>query len=208
MNYVPGGELFSHLEQDWRLLEHEAKMYIAMLVDAIGYIHTNGHLYWDLKPRNILLGSDGYLVLADFGLAAQVTEDEMRYTFCGTPEYLAPEIVNRFCHNHCVDWWAIGILLYEMIVGFPPFYHDNRAKMYEYISEAEILFPDGEYGISMSPECQDFISQLLVKDPAHRLGVNGVQDVKAHDWFRDMDFEALLNKQLEPPLYPDMTQPI
>lgn len=108
------------------------------------------------------MGEDGYLFLADFGLAKELSQDDYATSFCGTPEYLAPEIIQQKGHNHAVDWWSIGILIYEMIVGFPPFYHRNQNTMYELIEKFPVKFPDPEkHNISMSPEIQDLITKLL-----------------------------------------------
>lgn len=125
MNFIWGGELFTHLNKVRRFPEAWAKFYAAQIVSAIGYLHQKKIIYRDIKPENILMGEDGYLFLADFGLAKEMSGIDMATSFCGTPEYLAPEIVKNIGHNHAVDWWAIGILIYEMIVGFPPFYHKN-----------------------------------------------------------------------------------
>ena len=125
MDFCSGGELFTHLNKVRRFPEKRAKFYAAQIICSIGYLHKKHIIYRDIKPENILMGKDGYLFLADFGLAKEMSQQDMATSFCGTPEYLAPEIIKNSGHNHAVDWWAIGILIYEMIVGFPPFYHKN-----------------------------------------------------------------------------------
>lgn len=121
-----------------------------------------------MKPENILMGEDGYICLTDFGLAKILEGDEQAQSFCGTPEYLAPEILEEKGHAFPVDWWALGVLTYEMIVGFPPFYTgtQNNSKMYELIKNKPVFFPDAKkHGIEMSEECKDFINRCLAKSP-------------------------------------------
>jgi serum/glucocorticoid-regulated kinase 2 len=122
MRFVRGGELFMHLRNSTRFPEERAKFYSAQVAMAIGHLHNKSIIYRDLKPENILLDEDGYICLTDFGLAKILNENSQAFSFCGTPEYLAPEILNEKGHRFPVDWWALGILTYEMIVGFPPFY--------------------------------------------------------------------------------------
>ena len=153
------------------------------------------------------MGEDGYLFLADFGLAKEMSTTEMATSFCGTPEYLAPEIVKNIGHNHAVDWWSIGILVYEMIVGFPPFYHKNQNTMYELIEKFPVRFPDPDkHKIVMSEEAKDLITKLLTKDPKERIGTDGGMDeITSHDWFKDIDFDMLLKKEIDSPFKPDLS---
>ena len=207
MNFVRGGELFTHLNKVRRFPESRAKFYAAQIVSAIGYLHQKSIIYRDIKPENILMGEDGYLFLADFGLAKELTGQDMATSFCGTPEYLAPEIVKNIGHNHAVDWWSIGILIYEMIVGFPPFYHKNQNTMYELIEKFPVRFPDPEkHKIMMSEEVQDLITKLLEKQPENRLGTKeGIKEVLEHPWFSEIDLDQLHLKQIEPPFKPELT---
>jgi serum/glucocorticoid-regulated kinase 2 len=122
MKFVRGGELFSHLRQVSRFPEDRAKFYAVQVAMALGHLHTKKIIYRDLKPENILMDEDGYVCLTDFGLAKVLEGNAQAYSFCGTPDYLAPEILVERGHSFPVDWWALGVLTYEMIVGFPPFY--------------------------------------------------------------------------------------
>lgn len=134
-----------HLRNVTRFDEQRAKFYAAQVAIAIGHLHGQKIIYRDLKPENILMDEDGYICLTDFGLAKIISEEnKMAYSFCGTPEYLAPEILNETGHTFPVDWWALGILTYEMIVGFPPFYTGGNTnnKMYELIKKKDVYFPD------------------------------------------------------------------
>lgn len=122
MKFVRGGELFMHLRKARNFKEPRAKFYSLIVALALGHLHSKQIIYRDLKPENILMDEDGYICLTDFGLAKILEANEQAYSFCGTPEYLAPEIIEEKGHAYPVDWWALGILTYEMIVGFPPFY--------------------------------------------------------------------------------------
>ena len=132
MDFIRGGELFRYLQKKKRLPEEEAKFFAAQVALALGYLHQSRIVYRDLKPENILIGEDGYIRLADFGLA-KIVGEAIANSFCGTPEYLAPEMINGTGHDQTLDWWTLGILIYEMVVGIPPFYNQNKHKMYELI---------------------------------------------------------------------------
>eukprot|EP00343_Euplotes_focardii_P008833 CAMPEP_0205825342 /NCGR_PEP_ID=MMETSP0206-20130828/24824_1 /ASSEMBLY_ACC=CAM_ASM_000279 /TAXON_ID=36767 /ORGANISM="Euplotes focardii, Strain TN1" /LENGTH=219 /DNA_ID=CAMNT_0053124297 /DNA_START=713 /DNA_END=1372 /DNA_ORIENTATION=+ len=175
---------------------------------SIGYLHKQHIVYRDIKPENILMGEDGYLYLADFGLAKTIKKGDLATTFCGTPEYLAPEIIKEEGHGLAVDWWACGILIYEMIVGFPPFYHKVQKTMYELIEKFPVKFPDPiKHGIPMSEDAQNLILGLLEKDPTKRLGYeNGIDEIISHPWFKEIDIDMLLNRQLEAPFIPKLSE--
>mmetsp|Transcript_23184 Transcript_23184/g.17610 ORF Transcript_23184/g.17610 Transcript_23184/m.17610 type:complete len:191 (+) Transcript_23184:999-1571(+) len=174
MIFIRGGELFRHLVKIKRFNEQQAKFFLAQIGLALGHLHSKNIIYRDLKPENILFGDDGYLFLADFGLAKMIKNDEVANSFCGTAEYLAPEMLIGNGHNYMVDWWALGILCYEMLVGIPPFFHRNKHRMYFLIKESPVNFPDPQkHGISVPPAAQDLIKKLLEKNPKKRLGANG-----------------------------------
>lgn len=207
MRFVRGGELFSHLRQAQRFTEERAKFYTIQVALAIGHLHKQHIIYRDLKPENILMDENGYLCVTDFGLAKVLEGGAMAYSFCGTPDYLAPEILNEKGHSFPVDWWALGILTYEMIVGFPPFYtgNKNNSKMYQLIKSKPVYFPDPQrHNIHMSDDCKDFITKLLSKDPKERLGTNnGVDEIAHHPWFADIDIDKLLKCKIAPPFKPE-----
>ena len=156
------------------------------------------------------MGEDGYICLTDFGLAKILEGNEQAYSFCGTPEYLAPEILEEKGHAFPVDWWALGILTYEMIVGFPPFYtgSPNNQKMYDLIKTKPVFFPDAKkHGIAMSEECKDFISKCLDKNPKNRLGTNGgIEEILSHPWYASIDQKALISKQIVPEFKPKLSK--
>ncbi len=170
-------------------------------------MHSKSILYRDLKPENILFGEDGYLLLADFGLAKMITKNELANSFCGTAEYLAPEMLTGTGHDHTVDWWALGILLYEMLVGIPPFFHRNKHRMYFLIKESPVNFPDPvKHGIDISPNAKDLINKLLNKNKKKRLGAQGdINEILAHPFFAGIDLDKLLKRELVPPYMPAIT---
>ena len=200
MPFVQGGELFQHLRVSKFFKEDKVRFYAASIGLALDYLHNKGIIYRDIKPENILIGEDGYLKLIDFGMAKIVKDNEKATSFCGTPEYLAPEIITGEGHNRSADWWSYGILIFEMLCGIPPFYSENNEKMYELITSAELKFPKK---IPLSDNTKDLLKKLLVKKQHNRLGAkNGFEEIKIHPFFDGFDFNALLEKKLPPPYKP------
>lgn len=191
-----------------RFPEEHVRFFAAQVALALGHLHENKIIYRDLKPENILVGEDGYLMVADFGLAKFVQNGEMANSFCGTAEYLAPEMLIGNGHDYTVDWWALGILIYEMIVGIPPFFNRNKHKMYNLIKSGSINFPDPiKHKIFVSEEAKDIIVKLLNKDKHERLGAkDGVKEILAHPFFETIDMPKLTSKQLDPPYKPALQE--
>lgn len=158
-----------------------------------------------MKLENILLDQDGYIKLIDFGLAKMLKDDEMTSTICGTPEYMAPEVLDQSGHDLTVDWWAVGILMYEMLIGVTPFWNKNRNILQMKIKNSPVVFPDRKkYKIDFSDEVVDFILSLLNKDKNVRLGSkNDFVEVLEHPYFKDFDLKALEAKQMKPPFMPN-----
>ena len=200
MPFIRGGELFQHLRASKFFPEEKVKFYAASIGLALDYLHNKGIIYRDIKPENILIGEDGYLKLIDFGMAKMLKDDEKATSFCGTPEYLAPEIITGEGHDRAADWWSFGILIFEMLCGIPPFYCDNTEKMYELITHAELRFPKK---IPLSDASKDLLKKLLVKKQDNRLGAkNGFDEIRTHPFFSNFDFQALLAKKLNAPYKP------
>lgn len=203
MKFVKGGELFRHLVEVRMFPEKSAKFFAAQVALALAHLHSKGIIYRDLKPENVLVGEDGYLLVADFGLAKFVQQGELANSFCGTAEYLAPEMLIGNGHDFTVDWWALGILIFEMIVGIPPFFHRNKHRMYFLIRESAVSFPDPvRHRITVSAEAQDLIRKLLDKNRQTRLGVNGINEILAHPWFADLNIQQLIEKKITSPYTP------
>jgi protein kinase A len=197
LSYIPGGELFSHLRRAGKFSADVTRFYLASIVLAIDYLHSNNIIYRDLKPENLLLDRTGYLRIADFGFA-KVVEDRT-FTLCGTPEYLAPEIVLSQGHSKAVDWWALGILAFEMLAGYPPFFDDHPLGIYEKILRNEVAFP-----AHIDPYAKDLIRGLLTADRSKRLGNlrGGARDVMNHAWFAGVDWGSLERKEIGAPIVP------
>ena len=202
MPFLSGGELFQHLRKFRTFDEEKVRFYGAQIALALEYLHSKGIVYRDLKPENILMDDQGYLKLADFGMAKKLKDDEKAMSFCGTPEYLAPEIITMEGHDKNADWWSFGILLFEMLCGLPPFYVENLDKMYELIKNSSVKFPKR---INLSEEAKDVIRKLLEKNPKKRLGSqNGIEEIKKHPFFASLDFDAIVEKKIKAPFIPEL----
>lgn len=175
--FVNGGELFHHLQKEGRFDINRSRFYAAELLCALECLHGFGVIYRDLKPENILVDYVGHIALCDFGLCKLDMKDEDKTnTFCGTPEYLAPELLHGQGYTKAVDWWTLGVLLYEMLTGLPPFYDENVNEMYRKILAEPLQFRDPE---STPPAARDLLTKLLNRDPTRRLGTNGASEIKA-----------------------------
>ncbi|KAJ2795811.1 hypothetical protein H4S07_006385, partial [Coemansia furcata] len=203
MEYVSGGELFTHMVKERIFCEEQAVFYSAELVLALSHLHKLGIVFRDTKPENILLDKRGHLVLTDFGLSkTALGEDGRTNTFCGTPSYMAPEVLNAaVSYEFSVDWWSLGILLYEMLTGAVPFKGKAPEKVAKNIAKTKVVYPP-----YMTPDARDLIVRLLRKKPEQRLGygAKGIENIKRHRFFRKVDWERLEkdHDSLTPPIIP------
>ncbi|TNV80427.1 hypothetical protein FGO68_gene6259 [Halteria grandinella] len=218
MGFARGGDLFQHLSLLGTFDEEVVKFIAAQLAMAIGYLHTQHIVYRDLKLENILLNDDGYISLVDFGISKQLSQEDpsrmsqqmpqnirgqRTFSVRGTPEYMAPEMLLQDGHSFPVDWWALGTLTYEMLVGQPPYFEEDQGTMFTRIKkDTEIDFPED---LPLSEECKSFIRGLLQKDPEARLGSRGFIDLMNHPFFESIDFEKLQNKALPAPYKPQVS---
>ncbi|KAM4636122.1 ribosomal protein S6 kinase beta-2 [Discoglossus pictus] len=199
---LSGGELFMRLEKEGIFMEDTASFYLAEITLALGHLHSLGIIYRDLKPENVMLSAHGHIKLTDFGLCKEsIHGDSVTHTFCGTVEYMAPEILAERGHNRSVDWWSLGVLLFDMLTGSPPFSANNRKKIIDKILKAKPIFP-----AYLTPDARDLLRKLLKKNPAHRLGSGpaDVADIQKHHFFRQIDWDELLQCKTEPPYSPKL----
>lgn len=205
--FVNGGELFHHLQREGRFNEERSRFYAAELLCALEHLHGFNVIYRDLKPENILLDYTGHIALCDFGLCKlNMGDQEKTNTFCGTPEYLAPELLLGHGYTRAVDWWTLGVLLYEMLSGLPPFYSEDVNEMYRKILQDPLRFGD-----EISPDARSLLTLLLNRDPKQRLGsgVGGAHDIKRHPFFaKHVDWKRLLAKKVQPPFKPAVASAI
>jgi len=211
LDYVSGGELFTHLYQREKFKESEVRIYTAEIILALQHLHKYGIIYRDIKLENILLDKDGHIALTDFGLSREFlpTETEQRaYSFCGTIEYMAPEVVRggNLGHDIAVDWWSVGVLTYELLTGASPFTVEGEKNTQQEISK-RILRCEPPMPDFLSKDVSDFILRLLVKDPRQRMGggPTDAEEVKAHKFFRSINWDDLLRKNIPAPFVPRIT---
>ncbi|CAH1954535.1 unnamed protein product [Acanthoscelides obtectus] len=193
LDFLRGGDLFSRLSKEVMFTEEDVKFYLAELALALDHLHSLGIIYRDLKPENVLLDVDGHIALTDFGLAKLPLEEGKAYSFCGTVEYMAPEVVNRKGHTYAADWWSFGVLM-----------GPNRKETMTQILKAKLPMPS-----NLSPEAQSLLRVLFKRNPANRLGAGpgGIEDLKKHEFFATIDFDALLAKKVRPPFQPVVCGP-
>ncbi|XP_032678954.1 RAC-beta serine/threonine-protein kinase B [Odontomachus brunneus] len=206
MEYVNGGELFFHLSRSRVFGEDRTRFYGAEIISALGYLHSQGIIYRDLKLENLLLDKDGHIKIADFGLCKEdITYGRTTKTFCGTPEYLAPEVLEDNDYGRAVDWWGVGVVMYEMMCGRLPFYNRDHEKLFTLILLEEVRFPR-----TISNEARDMLGGLLIKDPSRRLGggPNDAKDIMNHAFFSCINWTDLVQKKIPPPFKPQVTSDI
>jgi len=202
LEFVQGGELFSHLRREGRFTDDHGRYYAQEIVLAFAHMHNDSIVYRDLKPENLLISTTGHMKITDFGFAKLI--EDKTWTLCGTPEYLAPEIIQSKGHGFAVDWWALGILCFEILAGYAPFYDENPFGIYQKILQGKIEFPR-----QFDPKAKDLIKRLLTNDKTKRLGSGGKksEDVKSHKWFGKTDWKAVFDMSVPAPFIPDVNDP-
>lgn len=197
LEYCPNGNLGDLLDRVNNLSEEHAKMYAAEIVLAIEELHKNDIIYRDLKPDNIVIDKDGHVKLTDFGLSKEgVKDDKSAMSFCGSTAYLAPEMIKRKGHGKSVDWYLLGVLIYEMLSGVPPFYTQDGKKMMRDIIRQPLKLPR-----FVSQKGRHLLLMLMNKDPSKRLGAGklGAQSIKEHPWFDEYDWNEVYARKLSVP---------
>lgn len=201
MEYINGGDLMFHILELGRFPENQTRFYAAEIVVALQYLHKKSIIYRDLKLDNVMLDADGHIKVADFGLCKEgIGDGNKTRTFCGTPDYIAPEIISYQPYDGAVDWWALGVLIYEMLVGRPPFDGDDDDQLFNNIMEKPVHYPRG-----LSDPAKKIIQGFLTKHPSRRLGCHpetGEKDIKDHVFFKGLDWGKLERRELKPPYKP------
>lgn len=201
LQFVSSGDLYYYIKKLKCFSEMHARFYVCEIASALGYLHAMNVMHRDLKPENILLENSGHIRFTDFGFAKKTTHETK--SFCGTPEYIAPEIILDFPYNKSVDWWSLGVLTYEMISGATPFKDDTANKIYSNICNRRIVWPS-----LIDGDAQDFIDKLLEMSPQRRLGASrDIKEIQAHEWFRGVDWKVVDSRGLKPPMIP-VTKPL
>uniref|UniRef100_A0A8D3BUQ8 Ribosomal protein S6 kinase n=1 Tax=Scophthalmus maximus TaxID=52904 RepID=A0A8D3BUQ8_SCOMX len=205
LDFLRGGDLFTRLSKEVMFTEEDVKFYLAELALALDHLHSLGIIYRDLKPENILLDEAGHIKLTDFGLSKESIDHENKaYSFCGTVEYMAPEVVNRRGHTHSADWWSYGVLMFEMLTGTLPFQGKDRKETMTMILKAKLGMPQ-----FLSSEAQSLLRNLFKRNPANRLGAgpDGVEEIKRHQFFSTIDWNKLFRREIPPPFKPAAGRP-
>ncbi|KAH6662996.1 kinase-like domain-containing protein [Halenospora varia] len=202
-DFMDGGELFWHLQREGRFEEERTKFYVAELILALQHLHSHGIIYRDLKPENILLDANGHIALSDFSLSkANLVQDATTNSFCGTTEYLAPEVLlDETGYSRMVDFWSLGVLMFEMGCGWSPFYAEDTQQMYKNIAFGKVRFPRD----TLTAEARAFVKGLLNRNPKHRLGAaDDAEELKRHAFFSNINWDALAKKLTPPPFKPKL----
>ncbi|XP_064206814.1 ribosomal protein S6 kinase alpha-3 isoform X1 [Anguilla rostrata] len=205
LDFLRGGDLFTRLSKEVMFTEEDVKFYLAELALALDHLHSLGIIYRDLKPENILLDEQGHIKLTDFGLSKEAIDHENKaYSFCGTVEYMAPEVVNRRGHTHSADWWSYGVLMFEMLTGTLPFQGKDRKETMTMILKAKLGMPQ-----FLSGEAQSLLRNLFKRNPGNRLGAgpDGVEEIKRHPFYSTIDWNKLYRRELSPPFKPASGRP-
>ncbi|KAM4540789.1 ribosomal protein S6 kinase alpha-1 isoform 1-T1 [Fundulus diaphanus] len=205
LDFLRGGDLFTRLSKEVMFTEEDVKFYLAELALGLDHLHSLGIIYRDLKPENILLDEEGHIKLTDFGLCKEAIDHEKKaYSFCGTVEYMAPEVVNRQGHTHSADWWSFGVLMFEMLTGSLPFQGKDRKETMNLILKARLGMPQ-----FLSAEAQSLLRALFKRNPANRLGscADGAEEIKRHGFFSTIDWNKLFRREVKPPFRPAVARP-
>ena len=204
MEFLNGGDLMFHIVESKKFTEDRARFYAAEILCGLQFLHNEGIIYRDLKLDNVLLDSQGHCKISDFGMCKKIPPDGKAQTFCGTPDYIAPEILKGQMYNFSVDFWSFGVLLYEMLTGYSPFHGEDEEQLFQAIQEFDVLYPN-----SISEQSTSIVKMLLERDPVKRLGMktSPYGNIRDHPFFSKIDWNRLESRQMEPPFKPKVKSP-
>ncbi|OMJ90631.1 hypothetical protein SteCoe_6904 [Stentor coeruleus] len=204
LNFCPGGDLGRHLSIEKSFTEYRARIYLCEIILALEELHKHNIIFRDLKPDNIVLDEDGHALLTDFGLSKEkVFDNYQARSFCGSLAYLAPEVIRRQGHGKAVDWYLLGVVFYEMVIGKPPYFSMDKNELINNIQRGKLKIPS-----SLSSEAKELIIDLLQRDPAKRLGaVRDAEEIKQHRFFKGIDWDSVYRRELCPPKIPKINPP-
>ena len=199
MEFLNGGDLMFHIVDSKKFAEDRARFYAAEILCGLQFLHNEGIIYRDLKLDNVLLDSAGHCKISDFGMCKKIEPNGKAQTFCGTPDYIAPEILQGHMYNFSVDFWSFGVLLYEMLTGYSPFHGEDEEELFHAIQHNDIIFPT-----NISEHSVSCLKYLLDRDPIKRLGMKTSPHglIREHPFFSKIDWNKLENKEIEPPFKP------
>ncbi|CAD8164479.1 unnamed protein product [Paramecium pentaurelia] len=205
MDYMKGGDLRYHIGRMRRFDENSTKFFIACIVQGLEYIHSNKIIHRDIKPENLVLDEKGYVHITDFGIA-RIMKVENSCDTSGTPGYMAPEVMCKQNHTYAVDYFAVGVIAYEFMIGRRPYVGRSRQEIRDQILAKQAQIKRNEIPDDWSIEAVDFINKLLQRKPQNRLGSNGIQEIKQHPWFANFEWDKLQNQTIIPPFIPNQTE--
>jgi len=205
MDLMPGGDLRYHISRQRRFSEEQTRFFVGCIMIGLEYCHMNGILHRDIKPENLVLDYKGYVRVTDLGIARVWRPDNANDT-SGTPGYMAPEVMCRQNHGVAVDYFALGVIAYEFMMGRRPYQGKSRKEIRDQILAKQVQIKKHEIPDGWSLEAADFVNRLIQRKPINRLGLNGPAEVKAHPWLKNFPWQKLLNKELEPPFVPSQKE--
>ena len=200
--FMQGGDMFFHLHDKGLFKKERTKFYIIEIILGIEYLHSKNMIYRDLKPENILMDKEGHIKVTDFGLSKILDDmNDKVFTLCGTPQYIAPEVIQKKGYDKGVDWWSLGCIFYEMLTGYMPFYIPRNEKLSPKLFKTPIRYPK-----NITEDEMDLIEKLLTLDPKQRIGngSNDAKEIKAHPYFKDIDWDKYYRKEVKPPFIPKL----
>jgi serum/glucocorticoid-regulated kinase 2 len=201
LDYKEGGDLRYHLSRQKRFPEDQSKFLIACLIVGVEYLHSKNVIHRDLKPENLVLDFQGYLHITDFGVA-RVWHEENQHETSGTPGYMAPEVLFRKNHDTTADYFAVGVIAYEMMTGVRPYLGANRREIRDAVVEKQVKIKESDIPFDWNPNVVDFINRLLQRKPSARLGVHGIEEIKNHPWLQDVPWSLISLKEVKAPFVP------